>query len=161
MITVDPPVAFGHTIFCDDIRFEVGGKLTYVGAYAQGKMFVHSPFPVVLPKLCLGISYFQKATEVILPTKFMVFLPGDTEDKPSITSEPTEKDARQALAAAHDLAIKLKIEIGLAHIHTQIVIAPLNLTQEGVIRVRAVRGDELIRLGGISVCRPLQPSNET
>lgn len=43
-----------HTIFCDDIRQEVGGKLSYIGVYSE-KMLV-SPIPSVLPKLCLALS---------------------------------------------------------------------------------------------------------
>lgn len=42
------------TVFCDDIRQEIGGKLSYIGVYS-GNMFV-SEFPAVLPKLCLALS---------------------------------------------------------------------------------------------------------
>lgn len=42
------------TIFCDDIRHEVGGKFSYIGVYS-GQMFVPS-FPITLPKLCLAMS---------------------------------------------------------------------------------------------------------
>ena len=42
------------TIFCDDIRQEIGGKLSYIGVYGA-QMFVPS-FPISLPKLCLAMS---------------------------------------------------------------------------------------------------------
>ena len=42
------------TIFCDDIRQEIGGKLSDIGVYG-GQMFVPS-FPITLPKLCLVMS---------------------------------------------------------------------------------------------------------
>lgn len=42
------------TIFCDDIRHELGGKTSFIGVYA-GVMFVAS-FPVILPKFCLAAS---------------------------------------------------------------------------------------------------------
>ena len=38
-------------IFCDDIRQEVGGKLSFMGCY-QGELIVPMA-PVALPKLCL------------------------------------------------------------------------------------------------------------
>ena len=47
------------TIFCDDIRHEVGGKLSYIGVYS-GQMFVPS-FPITLPKLCLSMSVITSA----------------------------------------------------------------------------------------------------
>ena len=42
------------TVFCDDIRHEAGGKVSYIGVYA-GQLFVPT-FPVTLPKLCLAMS---------------------------------------------------------------------------------------------------------
>lgn len=41
------------TIFSDDVRHEIGGKVSYIGVYA-GKLLAAS-FPVVLPKLCLTL----------------------------------------------------------------------------------------------------------
>lgn len=42
---------FLTAIFCDDIRQEIGGKLSFMGCY-QGELIVPMT-PVVLPKLCL------------------------------------------------------------------------------------------------------------
>lgn len=42
---------FVTAIFCDDIRQEVGNKLSFVGCY-QGELFVPMA-PVALPKLCV------------------------------------------------------------------------------------------------------------
>ena len=39
------------SIFCDDIRQEVGNKISYIGCYV-GQMIV-SQFPIVLPKFCV------------------------------------------------------------------------------------------------------------
>ena len=47
------------TIFCDDIRHEVGGKFSYIGVYS-GQMFVPS-FPITLPKLCLAMNVVTSA----------------------------------------------------------------------------------------------------
>ncbi len=40
--------------FCDDIRQEIGNKLSYVGCY-QGELFVPMT-PIALPKLCVFAS---------------------------------------------------------------------------------------------------------
>jgi hypothetical protein len=42
-----------HALYCDDIRHEVGGKVTYVGTYGPD-MFVPE-FPFVVPKLCVAL----------------------------------------------------------------------------------------------------------
>ena len=46
--------------FFDDIRLEVDGKLTFVGAYPTGTVFVKTDFPVTVPKFCFGIFFIQK-----------------------------------------------------------------------------------------------------
>ena len=42
------------TIFSDDVRHEIGGKISYIGVYA-GKMLLPA-FPAVLSKLCLTVK---------------------------------------------------------------------------------------------------------
>lgn len=42
--------AFLETIYCDDVRSEVGNKLSYMGVY--GSNFLVPAFPTVLPKIC-------------------------------------------------------------------------------------------------------------
>lgn len=48
-----------ETLFCDDIRHEVGGKLSFIGVYSGG-LFVPA-FPVTLPKLCLSVKIVTPA----------------------------------------------------------------------------------------------------
>ena len=46
---------FIHTMYCDDVRQEVGGKMTFVGAY-QNQMLADQPGDLVLPKLCIVLT---------------------------------------------------------------------------------------------------------
>ena len=50
-----------QTVFCDDIRHELGGKLSFIGVYS-GHLFV-STFPVTLPKLCLALTAITPTTQ--------------------------------------------------------------------------------------------------
>ena len=45
---------YATSVFCDDVRQEVGNKISYMGVY-QGIMYIQS-FPAVLPKFCVGIQ---------------------------------------------------------------------------------------------------------
>lgn len=45
---------YAHAIYCDDIRQEVGGKITLVGIYS-GQCLVRE-IPCTLPKLCLSLN---------------------------------------------------------------------------------------------------------
>lgn len=43
-----------QTIFCDDIRHEIGGKISYIGVYSSS-MYVKK-FPAILPKIGLSVK---------------------------------------------------------------------------------------------------------
>ena len=152
MKLVDAYDAWGYTIFCDDIRVEIGHKLTYVGAYG-GRMLVHSSFPVAIAKLCLGIVYYQRLSKVVMPIKINVFLPGDPDEKPSVQAEMPPEATQQAIDSAEALASRANTEAasGFVTANMQLALTPLNISQPGLIKVRAVRGDELIRLGTLAV----------
>lgn len=163
MITVDVPEAFGATIFCDDIRIEASGQVTFVGAYAGDRMFIHAAFPVTLPKLAFGISYRQKRDKVVLPIKFFIFLPGDAEDSPSFVTSHSEEDSKRAMEHARKLAEQIGTDAQYVSVHTNFIAAGVPIQKPGLIKVRAVRGDELIRLGTLEVVQgeiPLGPTPE-
>ncbi len=50
-----------ETLFCDDIRQEVAGKVSFIGVYSSN-LFVQG-FPVVLPKLCLAVKLVAAADD--------------------------------------------------------------------------------------------------
>jgi hypothetical protein len=149
MITLDGPEFYGFTIFCDDIRQEVGGKITYVGAYG-GRLLVHGDFPVRLPKFALGITYIQRRASFIQPSKFLVFLPGDSDDQPSIESETIPDAVERYGAPAEDVTNSAN---SILAINSMIVLSPFEMKQPGHIKVRATRGDALVRLGALLIER--------
>lgn len=54
-------IRYLHSLYCDDIRHEINGKVSYVGAY-HGQLLVQS-LPVVVPKLCVAIFAVTPANE--------------------------------------------------------------------------------------------------
>jgi hypothetical protein len=152
MDTAPAPEAFGYTIFCDDIRFEIGNKITYTGVYSD-KMLTHTGFPTVLPKLCFAVSYWQEGVKIVTPIKFVIFLPNDPDDKPSVEFGIADKTVEETLKKVEDrIAIENRGEkIGFAVFRTQISINNLVITEPGSMKVRAVRGEQLIRLGSLEI----------
>lgn len=159
MKTLDSPDFYGHTIFCDDIRREVGEKASYIGVYT-GHMFVLGNFPFVLPKFGFAMHYVQRVRSYIPPTKFLIFLPGtspDDPDNPSIELELAEPiiptNAVQAGLDGDEHAVR---NFAVHH-----MAAPLILQEPGVIFVRALRGNEgMVRLGALHVApAPFDPAS--
>ena len=145
------PDAFGYTIFCDDIRFELGGKLSFMGVY-QAVMYVHEDFPTSIPKLVLSIHYSEKLGSEPKPTSIQIFMPGDRDEQPGMTADLPVDDIRKMPVPA------LGTELGLPppeflSLGMQVAFAPLQLKNPGVIRVTANRGGEKIRLGSLRVLR--------
>lgn len=149
MIIADGPDAYGYTIFCDDIRLEAGGKLTYVGVYA-GVLRMHGEFPVTLPKFGFDIVYLQRRRSFVAPDKFIISLPGETEENPSITIAIPDDEVKQVLKAYAD---KNSEDEGgkLVRIGGPIVFTNLLIQKPGAVKVRVARGDEFIRLGALEI----------
>ena len=71
MKSIAPITPYGYTIFCDDFRQEIGGKLSYMGIY-RGKLILNKPLPASLLKLCLAIHYFERPDESTEPVNLHV-----------------------------------------------------------------------------------------
>lgn len=56
MSVLDPPDAYGYTVFCDDIRVEVGNKFTFVGVYPGQFVLYADALPVAIPKLAMSVN---------------------------------------------------------------------------------------------------------
>jgi hypothetical protein len=155
MAVIDFPDIGGHTLFCDDIRQETSGKTTYVGSYGA-IMFVHGPFPFVLPKFAFGITLFQRASNFVPGLNVRIYLPGDDENgPPSIQTEIREVDAGAAMQQATIHSDYLDKQPGspptFIALVANLIFAPLELKSPGSIKVRAIRGDDIIRLGALSI----------
>jgi hypothetical protein len=149
MIVADSPDVYGYTIFCDDIRVEVGGKLTYVGAY-QGTMVVQGTFPLLLPKFAMHFVYMQRRPNIVPPTKIIVVTPGTTEEDPAIGIEIPEAAALQAITNSETLA-GIGTETAYAAMQGPIMLTNFVIAEPGIVKVRAIRGDQFIRLGSLRV----------
>jgi hypothetical protein len=145
------PKRFGLTLFCDDIRNEVDGKVTYVGVYNGGSMIFASPFPAQIPKLGISIT-LALAPEEETDYSFEVYMPGDLEGAPSISfSSPLEKGAAPRDTSVDDPRFAIKV---------QGVFSPVVIQKEGYIEVRAVKNNEYLRVGRLKVSSTVPTNSE-
>ncbi len=151
MNLLPPPTPFGHTIFCDDIRQEVGGKISFMGTY---RSYIYFPsFPMDIPKFCLFVTYHEAAEGDIPPLELQVYFPDDEEGMPSFI----QPHGFPALSGTPPPAL-----VGLTPLRTMIipvVFAPFHVEHAGPIRVRMKRGDDLVRLGALYADLP--PNQDT
>lgn len=152
MFEFDEPVAM--TIFCDDVRNEVGGKFSYIGIYTGG---MHVPaFPAVLPKFAFVVNVIEPRAMAEArnePVRINIYLPG--EEKPLLSGDfGAIKDDLHGMPAIH-----MQEDPGANQIVTgyaMFVVAPLVIQRPGRIRVRCeYPGLGLMRAGSLGV--DLQP----
>jgi len=149
MKLLDGPDYYGATIFCDDVRQEVGGKVTLVGMYMD-RMFVHGDFPFLLPKFAMYINCIQRQRVAKPITKFVIFLPGDEDDKPSIEVLHAPDQMVSLLAEDEN---KMP-EHGIIKAHASIMLSPVVFQAPGEVKVRAIiQNDQMIRCGVLPIER--------
>jgi hypothetical protein len=64
-------VRHAYTIFCDDIRAEVGNKLSLMGCYDS--VMLVSQFPITLPKLCFLMTATTPSDRPFQQLKFRLY----------------------------------------------------------------------------------------
>lgn len=106
-------------VFCDDIRQEVGGKVTLVGVYATDIIVTRIPF--VLPKFCVRakLDFPSKAKH---SAQMELILPDQRKLGPVTINVPKRDIPAQGMIA-------------------QLVFSPLEISDQGLLTVR-IRFDE-------------------
>ena len=133
----------GYTIFCDDIRQELGGKLSYIGVYSS-ILYLSGGFPATLPKFGFSIHYIQPGRRPKTPIDIMIYLPGDTKNKPSIKlSIPL--DTIESAEIPDDHAERL------FHAAAVVPMTGLQLKSPGLIVVRARCEKKTKKIGGLRI----------
>lgn len=143
MTDITPSTPYGHTIFCDDVRQEIGGKTSLMGIY-KGTLVVQGPAPVTLPRLCLHSTFIERPDESNEPIELQITMPGDAENTPSIRIE-IPANFRDQIPKDPELDDpRLSLEF-------QSTISQLVIKQDGYITIRARRGRSVFRIGRLRV----------
>lgn len=145
MTEINWPTPFGYVVFCDDVRNEVDGKITIVGAYGADIVFGVA-LPVTVAKFAIVIKYFETPGESDAPVQIKVYFPGDAEDSPAVAVDLPISEVRNMPLPEYADAKDARIGASF-----NLIFPPLTISQEGYIRVLAVRGADIIKLGRLRV----------
>ncbi|ENZ75598.1 MULTISPECIES: hypothetical protein [Ralstonia] len=120
---------FLYGIYCDDIRQEVGNKLTFVGIYSGGELIFPIPFPAVIPKLCVVATFVYPKSEPPREIEFKVSLEGNEVARAMVQPPPD-----------HQRSIFDGVEDGYprrATIQASFFLSPLTIEKESILRLEA------------------------
>lgn len=114
-----------ETLFCDDIRHEIGGKLSYIGVYSGG-LFVPA-FPVTLPKLCLSVRIVTPANEPLRTLILRVL-----KDEENLQELTLDEDQLAAASDADEDATEERIQMT----QFMLVFSPIQFDEPCTLKVR-------------------------
>lgn len=129
---------FGYSIFCDDIREELGGKISYMGVY-NGALQVHSDAPVSIPKLGIAMTVVVPGPASIQTVSFVVQQETDGKLVDIFSAEPV-------MPAESDVA---EGRVGKVGIHVQLT--PFTIQGNSVLKARSRVNGEEVKLGTLQI----------
>jgi hypothetical protein len=125
--------------FCDDVRQEVGNKLSLMGCYA-GELLVEQ-MPAVLGKLCVQVKV---STPRDKPFERLSVRAVFNEDVIGLLELPLEEANRQLALAVEPETVRMQIGAIMTF-------SPFLIEREGVIRVEAECESGVVKGGRIRV----------
>jgi hypothetical protein len=137
-----------QTIFCDDVRYEINGKVSYIGVYSA-VLFVNV-FPAILPKLCLAIKVVTPGDNPLQSLTLRV-LKDDEELQEIIVGD-------DQLASASDLVSDLPDEDKVSRVQvTQFMLTFSPMQLDGPCKLRVLAQTESGELKGMALKVALAP----
>jgi hypothetical protein len=140
---------YGYSIFCDDIRNEPGGKLSFVGCY-NAVMFTAPRFPLVLPKFCIHFHVFSPATQPYESVLSRCYVPGRNDPVAEEAVEvPRLQDQIDLLASLPKNGAAPPCIVVAA----SLVFEPFEIPEPGMIHVRTLinGGPGELHVGSLTV----------
>lgn len=142
-----PRSAWGHALFADDLRSEVGGKISIMGIY-QIDMLFPTEFPITLAKLAIVIRYFEERDAFTEDLALTVRVPGAEE--PLLTSTIHRKDISVPSYPYKDTVPEAERDLQLSF-EIPILLSPVVIQKEGFMTVQMQVGETTTRLGRLMI----------
>ena len=130
-----------QTIFCDDIRHEVGNKVSYMGVY-NGQLLVPQ-FPTLLPKLVVVTSVVTSVDEPFEQLTVRLFM----DDKVLMEIKLDDEQLNIPIPSQDEYGIPFQGQ----SFQTFFVLSPLLLEASCILKIRAETETKEIQSIGLRV----------
>lgn len=132
----------GYTIFCDDIREEVGNKISYMGRYISelNVTGTRTPIGLALPKFCAAVQLVVPRELTFLRARIVIMLDVEGEDPKTL--------AELAMDFPRDVQ---NINGDVIAIGANFVLSPLALTSDCYLRARGYLDELEVKAGSLRV----------
>ena len=127
-----------QTIYCDDIRKEVNGKLSYIGVYS-GSLYVKK-FPITLPKLALSVKVISPIDKPLESMTLRIL-----KDEEIFQEIVVDKDQLEEASQALEGTLSEENNERLQLVQFIFIFSPFPIEKEFVLRVRVQTEDEELK----------------
>ena len=144
---------WGFTQFADDLRNEVGGKVSVMGIYLND-LIVNGPAPVMLPKLVILVHYYENINTIDSDLVFKVSFPGvPNDDALPILEQTYKRTDLPKLDPAQEAALRAdEGDEPFYYLRVPFILAPFPILAEGQIKVRCHYDDgSVLKLGRLAL----------
>ncbi|HYE70110.1 MAG TPA: hypothetical protein VD932_01130 [Aquabacterium sp.] len=134
-----------YCLFCDDIRTELGGKLSFMGLYGA-ELILNIPFPAILPKLGVIIGMIHKIGDQPKFIKVKIYGPVTGEevaqfDINDIPPQPIEEGMTKG------------------HLRLTFQLVPFAIPQAGSVEVFVETERDSVRAGRLKISTKAEPAS--
>jgi hypothetical protein len=128
--------------YCDDIRYELGGKYSLIGCYKQD--LIVSKMPIVIPKLCISVTVVTPIDILLEKLSVCARLGQDSLGELEVPENELE-------AVRGDMSEKVRSGMKMAEVMCHLAFSPFFITQESRLRVEAVTEAGVINGTGLQI----------
>lgn len=138
-----------EAIYCDDIREEVGNKLSYMGVYT-GELTVPN-VPVLLPKLCIAVTLITATGDPFESLEVRIVKAKGEEETEILSTGPIPLPTEAPVQLDGSTRLLLRLTF---------MLAPFQIDEETILRVKAKTEREELR-GAAGLRIRVVPPTET
>ena len=142
---MNSPNRWGFSIFCEDIRDEIGGTSSWMGVL-KGSLDVIGDFPIMIAKLSVIVKYYETPGAHNDDLDFRIY---GTDDA-VIARVKIENNFREGFSK---LETEFSGEGQLISLEIPFEFSPMNFPKPGTLKVRMFDGAQELKLGSL-VVRP-------
>lgn len=132
---------YAYSVFCDDIRQEINGKITMVGIYTD-RLLVTS-LPTVLPKLCLALSIATDKSRMFEDLSVIGTFGADEVFKIELQKEQIQNIVAQA-PKSENPAKFFTVQLNA-------ILTPFQLQRTGKLTIEVIADGEKLECGGLEM----------
>jgi hypothetical protein len=150
----------GFTIYCDDIRSEIGGKTTLVGCY-NGLMQIQGAMPVAILKFGIAVHLMIAESEqgIFARPDIELIVYGTSEEVISLTKIDLSNMNSSSIEVNNFSTPILEAQKKLSEeksekflsLNFNFLLSPINFEKEGFIRTRVKIGKKILKIGSLMI----------